>query len=185
MTDAVAATGPTWEARRTKGDLVLGGLLVLAAIVLLLHVVVATAVSVLFLGWAMLLSGVMALVVSVIGVGRDGFWTGLLAGGLLTVLGLVMVRNPGLAAVSLTLIAGTTFLVSGVVRLVAAFQEEAGRAALLLGGGVSTLLGLMVLFNLFSASFTVLGVILGIQVLAEGLSLMIAGRIRTIAPAAT
>lgn len=183
MSDATATPGPSVAMTRTKGDILLGGLLVLAGIILLGHVVVATVVSVLFIGWTTLISGIVALAVSLFSVGKEGFWTGLLAGGLLTVLGLVMVRNPGLAALSLTLVAGATFLASGVARLAAAVQEKEGRAALVIGGGVSTLLGLMVLFNIFSASLTLLGVIIGIQVLAEGLSLMMAGRLRTVAAA--
>jgi uncharacterized membrane protein HdeD (DUF308 family) len=184
MSDATATPGQTFAMKRTKGDIVLGGLLVLAGIILLMHVVVATAVSVLFIGWVTLISGVVALFVSLFSVGKEGFWTGLLAGGLLTVLGLVMVRNPELAALSLTLIAGATFLASGVARLAAAVQEEEGRAALIVGGGVSTVLGLMVLFNIVSASYTLLGIILGIQVLAEGLSMIVAGRLRTVSAAA-
>lgn len=185
MTDATATPGPAFAMKRTKGDIVLGALLVLSAIIILMHVVLATAVSVLFIGWTALISGIVALAVSIFAIGKEGFWTGLLAGGMLTVLGLVMVRNPGLAALSLTIVAGATFLASGVARLAAAMHDKEARAALLLGGGVSTLLGLMILFNLFSSTLGLLGVMLGIQVLAEGLSMMLAGRLRAVAePAA-
>ena len=48
--------------------------------------------------------------------------------------------------------------------------------SLLLGGVVSLALGLIVLFNLVDASYNLLGLLLGIQVVAEGLAIMVFGR---------
>jgi uncharacterized membrane protein HdeD (DUF308 family) len=161
---------------RTTWDLVLGGLLVVVGIVVLAHAATATVVSVLFIGWMAFAAGTVAVFVSLFNVGRDGFWTGLLGGGLIAVLGLVMIRNTGAAALTLTLVAGAMFLSTGVVRLAAAFQVEEARVPLVLAGGVSTLLGLLILFNLFTASLTLLGVLLGVQLLAEGVAIMAVGR---------
>jgi uncharacterized membrane protein HdeD (DUF308 family) len=161
---------------RTTWDLVLGGLLVVVGIVVLAHAATATVVSVLFIGWMAFAAGTVAVFVSLFNVGRDGFWTGLLGGGLIAVLGLVMIRNTGAAALTLTLVAGAMFLSTGVVRLAAAFQVEEARVPLVLAGGISTLLGLLILFNLFTASLTLLGVLLGVQLLAEGVAIMAVGR---------
>ena len=161
---------------RTTGDLVIGGLIVLVGLIILGDVAVATTVSILFLGWVLLIGGVIGLVGSLVLIGKDGFWAGALGGGLLAVMGLVCLRHTEAAAVTLTLVAGAMFLVSGLVRLAAASQVHEGRVALLLGGGVSTLLGLLVLFNLVTASYGLLGVILGIDALAEGISIMLVGR---------
>ena len=162
---------------RTTGDLVIGGLIVLVGLIILGDVVVATTVSILFLGWVLLIGGLVGLVGSLVLIGKGGFfWPGAIGGGLLAVMGLVCLRHTEAAAVTLTLVAGAMFLVSGLVRLVAASQMSEGRVALLLGGGVSTLLGLLVLFNLVTASYGLLGVILGIDALAEGISIMLVGR---------
>lgn len=161
---------------RTKGDLVIGAVLVLVGLVILGDVVIATKVSILFLGWVLLIGGLVGLVGSLVLIGREGFWAGALGGGLLAVMGLVCLRHTHAAAVTLTLVAGAIFLVSGLVRLAAASQVSEGRVALLLGGGVSTLLGLLVLFNLVTASYGLLGVIIGIDALAEGISIMLVGR---------
>ncbi len=171
---------------KTAWDWILGGLLLLTGLVLLGHAVIATAVSVLFIAWLTFVSGIVTLVLSLFQVGRDGFWTGLLGGGLLTALGLVMIRNPAAAAVTLTLVAGTMFLSVGVARLAVAAQVPELRVPLIIGGGISLVLGLMVLFNLFTFSYTLLGVLLGVQVLAEGISILVlgrAGRAFTAAPA--
>lgn len=170
----MAATGTAKGSR--VWDLVLGGLMVVGAFIVLGNAVLATVFSVLFAGWTALILGIVGLVIAATRIGKAGFWTGLIGSGLVAVLGLVMVRNPGVAAVSLTLVAGAMFLTTGIARLAAAAQIPEARVALLIGGGVSTLLGLMILFNLFSASLSLLGVLLGIQMLSEGIAIMVAGR---------
>ena len=173
------------ERRQTGWDLLLGALLAIAGFIVLGHTVLATVVSVLFIGWLTLVSGLIALLAALFRIGRGGFWSTALSGGLLTVLGLMFVRNPAVAALTLTLIAGSLFLVSGVTRLVAAFQNDAYRWALLFGGVVSTVLGLSVLFNVLEATLTLLGVLLGVQMLVDGITLLLIGRIHaTEVPAA-
>ena len=169
-------TNTMLQMRRTGGDVVLGTLLVVGGLVILGNAALATKVSVLFLGWVLLVVGVLGLIASLFMLGREGFWTGALSGGLLTVLGLFFLRNTEAAAVTLTLLAGTSFLVSGVVRLAASAQNAAYRLPLLLGGIVSTALGLIVLLNLFDASYVLLGVLLGIQVLMDGVVILLMGR---------
>lgn len=161
---------------RTTGDLVVGGLVVLLGLVILGHTATATTVSILFLGWLMLIIGVVTLVATLFRIGKEGFWTGAVAGGLITVLGLVFLRHTSAAAVTLTLVAGSLFLISGLARLVLAAHVPEARVPLILTGAVATLLGLVVLFNLFTASLTLLGLLLGIDVLFEGIAIMLVGR---------
>jgi uncharacterized membrane protein HdeD (DUF308 family) len=47
---------------------------------------------------------------------------------------------------------------------------------LLISGIASAVLGVIVLFNIVTATFTLLGVLLGVQVLLEGLTLAFFGR---------
>jgi uncharacterized membrane protein HdeD (DUF308 family) len=165
------------ERSRTGWDIALGALLALGGLIILGHTVLATAVSVLFLGWTLLLFGIVGLLGSLFKIGKGGFWASALTGGLLTVLGIVFLRNPEAAAVTLTLVAGSLFLVGGVTRLVASATQPEYRVALILSGVVSTFLGLMVLFNLFSASFVLLGVLLGVETLMDGIAMMLMGRV--------
>ncbi|MGZ4523492.1 MAG: HdeD family acid-resistance protein [Mycobacteriaceae bacterium] len=164
------------EQRKTGWDVLLGVLLVIAGFIVLGDTVLATVVSVLLLGWLTLVSGILALAAALFRIGRPGFWSAALSGGLLTVLGLMILRNVGVAALTLTLIAGALFLVSGVTRLVVAVENHAHRWVLLLGGLVSTALGLIVLFNIVAATYTLLGVLLGVQLLVDGLMIMLIGR---------
>jgi uncharacterized membrane protein HdeD (DUF308 family) len=171
------------ERRRTGWDVVLGILLVIGGFVLLGNSVFATAVSVLFLGWMALILGVVLIVAALFSIGRGGAWLPALGGALIGVLGLVILRNPAATAVTLTLIAGALFLTGGVARLAAAAVVPEARGILIFGGIVSAALGLVVLFNLWSASLTLLGVLLGIQVLVEGLAILLLGRIRPVVTA--
>lgn len=163
--------------RRSGWDVALGVLLILGGVFVLGNVVLATAVSVLFLAWSAVIAGIIALVAALFRIGHGGFWSSALSGALLLVLGVMFLRNLGAAALTLTLLAGALFLVSGITRLVAGFQASAYRWVLILGGVVSTILGLLVLFNIVGFTFTLLGVLLGIQILVDGLSLLIGGRI--------
>ncbi len=102
----------------------------------------------------------------------------MITGGLLTVLGVMFLRNLGAAAVTLTLLAGAFFLAGGIVRIVGAFENRAYLLPLLLSGVASTVLGLIVLFNLFAATLTLLGVLLGVQLLIDGVTMILVGRVR-------
>lgn len=166
------------EVRRTGWDIALGALLLIGGLIILGHAAFATAVSVLFLGWVLLFTGLVGFVGAFFRIGKGGFWSAALGGALMAVLGIVFLRNPGLAALTLTLVAGTLFLATGVVRIVAAFSEPAYRWVLLTGGVIAAALGLIILFNLFTATFTLLGILLGVQVLVEGLMMMLVGRVR-------
>jgi len=166
----------SFEIRRTGWDVAIGALLAIAGLVVLGHATIATTVSVLFIGWMLLIAGVLGLFAALFRIGKGGFWSAALGGGLLTALGLVVINNKEATAVTLTLIAGTLFLFSGVVRLMAAAQEPEYRVPLVFAGVVSTALGLIVLFNLFDASFVLLGVLIGVQLLVDGLAIMLIGR---------
>ncbi len=165
-----------FQMRRTGWDVVLGGLLVIGGLVILGDAALATTVSIMFVGWVLLIVGLLGLVASLFRIGKGGFWSAALSGGVLTVLGLFFLRNTHAAAVTLTLLAGTIFLVSGVVRLVASAADPDYRVPLVVSGAISTILGLIVLFNLFTASYVLLGILLGIQVLVDGVMMMLVGR---------
>ena len=160
---------------RTLGNFVAGVFLVIIGLVILGNAVVATSLSVRFLGWMLLLAGVVGLVAALVNVRDGGSGSIAIGGGLLLVAGIVCLRNVEAAAVTLTLIAGSLLLLSGLVRLVAAVGRPEHRWALLIGGAVSSLLGVAVLLNAFTASYALLGVLLGIQSIVEGLVMIFLG----------
>jgi len=165
------------ERRRSGWDVVFGILLVIAGIIVLGDVVVASVVSVKFLGWMAVIGGIIELVGALFRIKEGKFWGAFLGGVLLLVLGAFILRNTTAALVTLTLIAGTLFLVGGMLRLFAAKDHPEMRWVLIIGGAISVLLGLIVLFNLATASAALLGILLGVQALIEGFVLIFSGRV--------
>ena len=98
----------------------------------------------------------------------------------MVVLGLLFLRNTGAAALTLTLLAGVIFLTAGIVRLMAAFHDPLFRWPLVFSGVVSTALGLIVLFNLFDATYVLLGTLLGVYSIVDGITMMAIGRWRVV-----
>jgi uncharacterized membrane protein HdeD (DUF308 family) len=149
---SVQIGGVRLERSRSGWDVVLGLLLIVAGVAILAHAVAATVVSVFFLGWLAVIGGIVGLVAGLVRIGKGGFWPAIITGSLLLVLGVVILRNPAASAVTLTLIAGTLFLMGGVIRLIAAFQIDQNRWIMVVSGLVSLALGLIVVLNLLEAS---------------------------------
>lgn len=166
------------QPRRTALDVVLGILLILGGLVILGNVVLATAISVLFIAWSVLILGVIELVVGLMRIRSDFSWSVLLGGAALTVLGLFMVRNPAVALIALTMMAGALFFATGIARLLIAIKHDKHRIAFIISGLASVFLGVWILINPGTATLTLLGTLMGIQVLLEGVTLLVAGQLR-------
>jgi membrane protein HdeD len=98
--------------------------------------------------------------------------------GLMTlILGVMLTADPVAGTLSLTLIVGILFLLNGAARLGIAFRIGKNRYfwLLVLSGVLSALIGILVLGNVASAATSLLGILLGIQLLAEGAALIALG----------
>jgi len=166
--------------KRTVTDVILGVLLVVVGLIILGDVVIATVVSVRFLGWITLIAGIVEFLGAFARMRAGHFWSTALGGVVLAVLGLLILRHTVAAALALTVVAGALFLASGLVRVAVSFSVPELRWRLLFGGLVSIALGLIVLFNLLTATFTLLGALVGVQALAEGITLVLLGRLRVV-----
>ena len=164
--------------KRTPWDVIVGILLIIAGFVLLGNVVVATAVSVWLTGWMTLASGLVLFFGGLFRIRKGGAWSAVLGGAMLSVIGLFILRNIAVTAVALTLLAGAMFFSSGLVRIALGVTLKAARWPVIISGLISTGLGLYVLFNLAPASAQLLGIMLGIQTLLEGVTLIAVGRLR-------
>ena len=166
---------PVLERRRSAWNVALGVLLIVSGLAILAHTGLATAVSVLLLGWITLLAGIATAATAIL---RAPFWPTTLSGALLVALGVVFLRNTTATAPTLTLVAASMFLLGGLTRIIPAVQQPEARPSLLISGFISLILGLIVLTNLVSATFMLLGAIVGVQALADGIALLLVGRSR-------
>jgi membrane protein HdeD len=165
--------------RRSGLDIALGILMLIGGFIILGDTVLATVVSVFLIGWTAIGAGLVLGVWSFTRRGSDGFWWALVGGIALIGVGVLVLQNPGRGALWITVLIGAAFVAGGVTRIVAAFsQPSGGRWMFVMSGVLSVLLGVWILVFPLEATATVLGVLLGVQVLVEGITLLVSGRPR-------
>ncbi|MEM5492533.1 HdeD family acid-resistance protein [Hoeflea sp. AS16] len=131
----------------------------------------ATIFAVTLAGWVFLIQGA----IQVVSAFRDRGWSGFiwsLGIGVLTLLvGVVLVANPLAGSISLTLLIAILFLVTGITKAMFALSlRPLGGWGWVLGSGlVSVLLGVLILADFPQSSTTILGLLLGIELVSNGI----------------
>jgi uncharacterized membrane protein HdeD (DUF308 family) len=178
MTATVNEPGPhslgdSLRALRAKWGWIvaLGVIFMIAGIIALGSVVMATVSAVLIVGIMMIMAGVAEIIAAfnVKEWGKAAFW-GLL-GLLYVVAGVICFLNPFAAATVLTLFLGIALVFGGIVRMFLAWHmREAGKpwGWVVVSGIISLLLGLMIIAQWPYSSFFVLGIFLGIDLIFIG-----------------
>ena len=166
------ASTPSLEPLRAKRGWViaLGIIYVIAGLVALGSIVMATIVTVFVVGIMMLIAGAAEVfhAFQVKTWGRFLLW--LLLGALYIVAGFLTFENPLLAAALLTLLLGVSLLASGVMRVVLAFGMKGGTPWIwvVVSGVITVLLGLIILAHWPVSSLYILGLFLGIDLVFAG-----------------
>lgn len=128
-----------------------------------------TLASVFVLGWALVFGGIFEVVHAFKAPRWSGFFFELLAGILYVVVGILMVLNPGVGALSLTLLVAAFFLVSGMFRIVGAATLRPPRWGwLLVSGLVTLLLGILIWAQWPVSGLWVIGLFVGIDMIFAG-----------------
>jgi uncharacterized membrane protein HdeD (DUF308 family) len=153
--------------------LIQGVLMVLAGIVALVYPFVSTVALVVVLGWLLILSGVVQ-GISLIGAQNvPNFWLQLVSAVLSIIVGVIFLRRPGEAVVTLTLLLIVFFMVEGFAKLIFSLtiRPLPNWGWVLASGIIGILLSLYLLTNLTTTAVWLLGVLLGIQLICEGVAL--------------
>jgi uncharacterized membrane protein HdeD (DUF308 family) len=166
------ATPATLEPLRAKSGwiIALGIVYVIAGLVALGSLMLATVATVFLVGVMMLIAGV-AEVINAFQVKTWGkFLLWLLLGLLYVVAGFVTFENPLLAAAVLTFILGCVLVASGAMRIILAFSVKQGMPWIwiLVSGAITLLLGVVILAHWPVSSLIVLGLFLGIDLVLAG-----------------
>ena len=150
----------------------LGVVYLIAGIIALGSVVMATIASVYVVGIMMLIAGVFEVIHSfqIKSWGRFIFW--LLLGVLYIIAGFVAFDNPLLTAVWLTLILGAALVASGVMRVFLGFNMQGGSPWIwvVVSGLITLLLGMIILIHWPVSSLWTLGIFLGVDLVFAGAS---------------
>lgn len=151
--------------------LLLGIVLVILGIAAVSAAVLTTLISVIFLGSLLLVGGIFVIIDTFKFWWQkwEGFFIHLLMGILYIVAGIVLLQNPVLGSISLTFLLGVFYTLIGLFRI---FQSVTFRLIgwgwLLFSGLVSLLLGILILSNWPQASFYIIGLFVGIDLIVAG-----------------
>jgi uncharacterized membrane protein HdeD (DUF308 family) len=163
--------------------LLLGMALVVVGSVCIIEPFVPSLASVVMLGFLLIAAGIIQVVSSF----WAGKWSGMLLhmliGVLYGVVGYMIVDEPGLSMLLLTKFIAIFLIVSGLFRIVSALITRCQDWAwVLLNGGVSLLLGIIINRQLPEAALWVIGMFIGIEMIFNGWTwLMLAFGLRAIA----
>jgi membrane protein HdeD len=151
-----------------------GAIAIVGGVAALLNPLAATLTATVLAGWMFVIVGVvlLATLFSEMGWGRR-LWT-ILLGALAVWLGLNILGNPLEGAMTLTLIVGISFLAEGVVKLILAWGTRGTPYfwMVLLSGAISVLLGGMILANFPQSAATILGILLAVDLISTGISMV-------------
>jgi uncharacterized membrane protein HdeD (DUF308 family) len=149
--------------------IVIGVLLIICGAIALGSTFVMTIISMIFLGWLLVVTGIIEVVHGFARRGWGGFFINLLSGILYVIVGLLLVGNPGAAAVTLTLLIALILTAVGAFRLFVAFTKPMQhRGWLIFNGAISVILGISIWASWPLSGLWVIGLFVGIDFIVEG-----------------
>ncbi len=154
----------------------IAGLLSLAGgIIALAYPLAATLTAELFAGWSFILVGIFVLVSAFNDQGWGARAMAILLGILILLFGISLVANPMAGIISLTIVSAIMLLIFGIMRIVLAFSTELSqlRWALILSGALSIILAIMIFSNFPQSAAAVLGIFLAVELISNGISLIV------------
>lgn len=156
-----------------KWWMTLGILFLIVGLILLSAPVVATVATVLVLGTLFICAGILYLVSAIMDRHVPHFWILLLIAILTFVIGFLMIAEPAVTMMALTLMIGAFFLTIGIFRIVGSLVVRFHRWGwVFLNGIISLILGILIIMEWPASSFWVIGLFLGIDLLFAGWSII-------------
>lgn len=153
---------------------ILGALSVIAGILALANPLAGSITATVLAGWAFLVIGCIEVVTAFSETGWGHRIWSMLLGLIAAFVGANLLGEPLAGMIQLTLVLGIMFLVSGIFKLLIGFRLPAGNLKwlALASGAVSLVLGAMILSNFPQSAATILGVLLGIELLSNGVAMI-------------
>jgi uncharacterized membrane protein HdeD (DUF308 family) len=150
-------------------------LLVLGALAIVVPPIATLGITI-FIGWLLLISGVVGLVMTFAARHAPGFWWSLVSGLLGVAAGLVLLVWPVSGALSLTLVLTAFFIVEGVASIMYALDHRrqlSGRWGwMLFSGIVDLVLAAIIIAGFPGTALWALGTLVGVNMIFGGASLV-------------
>jgi uncharacterized membrane protein HdeD (DUF308 family) len=156
----------------------IGIALVVVGILAILFPVFTTVTATLMIGWVLILAGLVSFFGALSIEGTGPFFGELLLSLLKLALGVYLLRHPGVGIVIITLVLAVMFMIDGAVRIGFAIEmrRRGGWFWMILSALVSIVAGLLIATGLPESSLFVLGLLVGINFLGTGISLIMLSR---------
>ena len=150
-------------------------LIILGTLALLVPAVASVAAAIVF-GWVLLLSGVVGLIATFRAQGSPGFTWSLISALLGIAAGILLLTMPVQGALTLTAVLIAFLLVEGVATVLFALEHRKGSSGrwswVLASGVVDLVLGIILLAGLPGTAVWALGLLIGINMIFGGVSLV-------------
>ncbi len=169
LTDTSAGEG---KARSWWVYTILGIVLLFAGVFVFSNLAFGSAVSAIWIASAVVVAGAYQVLQALRGRGHRGYVFDMLVGILYVAGGIILLLNPLQASISLTLVLGIVWIMSGLARVVLADSMGRGRRAFMLSGAVSIIAGLVILLQWPGSGLWVLGLCLGVDLAFHGIAWM-------------
>jgi len=169
-----SSTAPGGRSQPVWLCLLLGIVFILAGIVVLGDVVLATIVSAFFIGFFAIVGGVFEIIHAFWTKGWGGFIWQIILGLLYVAAGIILVTQPVAGALVLTWVLGIVLIASGFVRIFLGFRNWAEAGWLLLLSGIfGVIAGLIILTGWPVTGLWVIGFLIGIDLILAGVGWLI------------
>jgi uncharacterized membrane protein HdeD (DUF308 family) len=159
-----------------KAFLFEGILLAVLGIAALIVPPLASLAIAIVLGWMFLISGIGGLIVTYWARSTPGFWWSLISAALAVLAGMLLLARPMQAVLTLTIVLGAYFLAEGVATIMYALEHRRELnnrwSWLLISGLVDIAIAFMVITGLPSSADWAIGVLVGINLLFGGATLI-------------
>jgi uncharacterized membrane protein HdeD (DUF308 family) len=159
--------------RHSTWHLVQSALMILAGVLALIFPAISSVALVFYLGWLLIISGVLQAISLIDAHNVPHFWIQLLSAVLFVVVGMLFLRNPDAGLLSLTLLLIVFFMVEGFSKVIFSLtiRPFPNWGWVLASGIVGILLSFFLLARTPVTALWLLGVLLGIQLISEGAAL--------------
>jgi uncharacterized membrane protein HdeD (DUF308 family) len=157
--------------KRWISFLLSGFLLAILGTIALSSMFWTTMATVLFFGAMLVAASVIHILHAFWAIDWKGFFTQLIVGILSGIIGWVLLSNPGVGAATITLLIAVLFISAGLFKIAGSLLLDIEEWGWLLASGIVSLaLGLLILARWPSSALWVVGLFIGIDLLASGIS---------------
>lgn len=160
--------------------IVVGIISVLAGIFALANPLAATLTAEMLAGWGFLIVGVLQVVFAFRDIGWGARIWAILIGLAFVLTGISLLGNPLAGIISLTVMVAVMFLIVGAAKIILSFSlpRGAGFWLLLVSGALSVVLAVMIFANFPQSAAVILGVLLAIELISNGVAMITLGSMR-------